>query len=768
MQQSAVRQIAAGVFAACLFTGFATAGDWTHWRGPTQDGVSYDKNLPDKFSLDPGNPNSNLIWTAPYGCRSTPVVMNGRVYIFNSGGSGLSECERVVCLDAQSGSVIKEDRFNIFHTDVVSNRLGWTSPVGDAETGYVYIHGTQGFMRCYDKDLNLVWDHNLAEEYGRVSGYGGRSVSPTLDSGLVIVGMINGSWGDYARSANRFVAFDKKNGKVVWWCVLPEAMHGTYYSNPVVAVINGERLLITGGADGGVHAIQVRTGKLVWSHHFGAKTINCSPVVDGNLVYCSHGEENEDTNQQGRIVCVDGSQVENGKPKLVWEVVGTKFGYTSPVVHDGVLYICTDTARIHRYDAKTGKPIGKPYAYGRLARGSPVWADGKIFVFDVNGEFHILKPTETSFKEIYTQRFKPANGVGFVETNGSPAVVDGRLYFGTLEAFYCIGTKDAQAGSPPAAAKEPAVPGPVAQVAIFPADVVLTPGESAEFELRAFDANGAKLDTIPDGKWQITTPPKQPNGRQPPPLAGELVDTSKGHAKLTVAKNMPGQQGYVDFISGTMLGRVRVRVAPKMPYKMDFDKVPISATPGGWVNTMGKFDVVRKGDQIVLRKTATSSIPTLARANAFIGQPNWKDYTIQADVSGQEVRNCVADIGLVNCRYQLLLDGKQDPDDHKRRLRITCWETKPRINHSVVFDWQPDIWYTMKFRVDVENDKALVRGKVWERGKPEPEQWTIEFTDPMPNREGAPALYSYVSNVLDKVAGSEAYFDNVLITPNKR
>lgn len=768
MRDLAIRRMAAALVAACVVTAGSSGGDWTHWRGPTQNGVSYDKNLPEKFSLDPGDPNSNLIWSAPYGCRSTPVVMNGRVYIFDSGGSGIDECERMVCLDAQSGSLIKEDKFNIFHTDIVSNRLGWTSPVGDPETGYVYMHGTQGFLRCYDKDLNIVWDHNLTEEYGRVSGYGGRIVSPTLDSGLVIVGMINGSWGDYARSANRFVAFDKKNGKVVWWSVMPEGKPATYYSNPIVAVIDGQRLLISGGADGGMHAIQVRTGKLVWSYPFGMKAINCSPVVDGNLVYCSHGEENDDTNQQGRLICVDASQVENGKPKLVWEVVGTKFGYTSPLIHDGVLYICSDTARIYRFDGKTGQTIGRPFPYGRLARGSPVWADGKVYVFDVNGEFHILKPNESGFKEIFSKRFKPANGMGFVETNGTPAVADGKLYFGTLEAFYCIGTKDAKAGTPPPAATEPATPGPVSQVAIYPADAVLKPGESVDLEARAFDAKGAKVDIVPAGKWQITLPPKQPNGRQPPPLSGEIAQIDEHHVKLAVAKNMPGQQGYVDFISGSMQGRVRVRVAPQMPYMMDFDKVPISATPGGWVNIMGKFDVIKKDDQIVLRKNAASSVPSIARANAFIGLPDWKDYTIQADVNGQEVRGGLSDVGLLNCRYQLLLDGKQDPEDHKRRLHITCWEAKPRINHAVVFDWQPNVWYTMKLRVEVENDKAFVRGKVWERGKPEPEQWTIEFTDPMPNREGAPALYSYVSNVIDKEPGSEAYFDNVLVTPNKR
>jgi len=59
------------------------AADWLHWRGPDQTGSSPETNLPDKFGLDPNDPASNLLWKAPYGCRSTPLVMAGKVYIIN-------------------------------------------------------------------------------------------------------------------------------------------------------------------------------------------------------------------------------------------------------------------------------------------------------------------------------------------------------------------------------------------------------------------------------------------------------------------------------------------------------------------------------------------------------------------------------------------------------------------------------------------------------------------------------------------------------------
>src|SRR5215212_4926494 len=61
----------------------AAGGDWLHWRGPEQTGSSPETNLPDKFSLDPKDPNSNLLWKVPYGCRSTPLVMGGKVFIIN-------------------------------------------------------------------------------------------------------------------------------------------------------------------------------------------------------------------------------------------------------------------------------------------------------------------------------------------------------------------------------------------------------------------------------------------------------------------------------------------------------------------------------------------------------------------------------------------------------------------------------------------------------------------------------------------------------------
>lgn len=738
----------------------AYAHDWTHWRGPLQTGVSLETNLPERMSSDPKAPNSNVIWKKPIGGRSAPLVLNGRVYIINNVDEGtLKEQERVMCFDANSGAVVWEYRFNVFHTDIVSSRVGWSNLASDPETGNIYAHGVQGLLICFDKDGKIVWQRSLTEEYGRVTGYGGRVTSPTVDGDLVIVGMCNASWGDQARLSNRFVAFDKKTGMPMWWSETAGGFRGTYYSIPVVAAINGERLLISGGSDGGIHAFKVRTGERVWSHPVGARAINASPVVSGNLVYISHGEENEDTNEKGRVICLDASDVKDRKPKLVWKANNIKSGYASPIIHEGRLYVPDDTAKLFCLDAKTGKQIWT-YKYGRASRGSPVWADGKIYVPEVSSKFHILKPGDTKCEELYAQFFQSHDGQSVVELNGSPAVANGRIYFVTRDEIYCIGKPDAKAAAAPAepteaAAEASAIP---THLQIVPADVVVHPGEQVTFKARTFDAQGRFLREV-QAAWSLPAPPPPPNSKESPPaLRGQI--NAEGH--LFVAKEVPSQQGIAVAKADGLTGRARVRVAPVIPYQQDFEKVPEGKVPGGWINAQGKFVVEQLNGSKVLKKTADNPNPLVCRANAYITLPGSSGYTIEADLMGTKPKNDMPDMGIVANRYTLMLDG------NKQNLRLLSWEALPRVDKTIAFEWKPQTWYRMKLTVDIEGDKAIARGKVWERGKTEPKDWTIEFTDPAPNKEGSAALYGYGTGIMENEPGATAYYDNVRITPTKK
>jgi len=753
---------------------------WSHWRGPEQTGVSRERDLPEKFSLDPKAENSNLIWRVESGGRSTPVVQNGRVYIINKTGDGLTEQERVMCFDEKDGKVLWEHKFNVFYTDHVSSRLGWTMPVGDPETGNVYVHGCQGLLFCFDKDGKIVWQHSLTEEYGRISGYGGRITSPIIDGELLLMGFVNGSWGEQAIARDRFVAMDKKTGKILWWSSTGFPFKGTYYSTPVAATIGGQRLLISGGGDGGVHAFKVRTGEKVWSYIFSSGEINCSPVVAGDRVYIGHGEENG--NQQGQIICVDGAQVTKGEPKLIWSVDGIKAKYASPIIHDGLFYVCNDAGKLFCLDANTGD-LKWDFKYGRNTKGSPVLADGKIYVAEVDSKFHILKPSKEGCERLSSQFFRRTPSGADVSINGSPAVANGRVYFMTSSELLCIGKKDhtAKADPIPQPPAEATGGDKLAHLQIISADVVLHPGESVPLKALAFNDKGRLIGDV-KVEWSLAgmrppqgaPPPPQGSAPPPPPpaLQGELSEKSNSATTRLTANKVPPQQfGRVVATLGDLTADCRVRVVAPVPYVSNFAPVPEGRTPAGWVNCQGKFEVVALpgGTQKVLKKRANDSRPGLARANTFLNTPDMKDYTIEADVmptqvklqSKDELIDHWPDAGICCQRYTLMLTGGQ-------ALRLVSWDALPRVDKTVAFPTKSGEWYRMKLTVQMQGDQGLVLAKVWPRDKPEPKDWTIEFTDPIPNREGAPALYGFAQGILEGKIGTEIFFDNIKITPNKK
>src|SRR5207237_10383771 len=116
--------------------------------------------------------------------------------------------------------------------------------------------------------------------------------------------------------------------------------------------------------------------------------------------------------------------------------------------------------------------------------------------------------------------------------------------------------------------------------------------------------------------------------------------------------------------------------------------------------------------------------------NAYIGMPKLHDYTIQADVLGTKKRDDMPDLGVVANRYTLQLDGT------KQRLRILSWDAVPRVDKGIDWSWKPDVWYRLKLTVDVKDGAGIVRGKAWARDQEEPNVWTIEFKDPVPNEHG--------------------------------
>lgn len=758
-----------------LITGTALAGNWSYWRGPEQNGVSRETGLPETFSLKKGDPN--LVFAVPYSGLTSPIVQDGQVYVIGRTGTGPTQQECVQAFDAADGKLKWEHKFNVWHTDIVDDRLGFTNLAGDPETGNVYAHTTSGMFFCYGKDGKIKWQKSLTEEHGRVSGYGGRVTSPIVDEDKVIVGMLNGSWGEHTVGQTRFVAFDKKTGDIIWWASGGHRVKDTYYSSPTVAVINGQRLMLSGGGDGCIHAFKVRTGEKVWSHKFetGGGAVNCSPVVSGNKVWIGHGEENEGSTQ-GRLICLDAGSVKDGTVKEVWRKDGIKVKFASPVLHEGLLYVCDEAGKMFCFDADKGKLLWEQ-DYGTSTKGSPVLADGKIYITEVDSRFHILKPSKTGLEHLANVYFRGRAGVK-TELHGTPAISNGRIYFTTTTQLVCIGRKDGKAKydkvKREVQPKEAEKSDKPAHLQIVPADVTINPGEKVELKAITYDANGQKIGEA-KVTWEkagmlppvfpigLIAPKPTPGAKAPPPLAGELSDKEGVKTTFTAAKVPNGQFGRVVAKVNGLTAHARVRVAPTLPYTMDFKNVPETRTPPAWVNTMAKFYTLTLPDGTkVLRKRNDNASPLVARANAYIGAPGLKDYTVEADVWGTQVRGAyLPDVGVGASRYTLTIMGNE------KVLRLGTWDAQKRVEAHTDFTLKPQTWYRMKINATVVDGKGVVKGKVWERDQKEPEKWTLELEDPEPNTEGAPLIYGFANGTVGPAQpGPEIHYANIKITPN--
>jgi outer membrane protein assembly factor BamB len=707
------------------------ANDWPFWRGPEQSGLSREPAPVTTWKLD----GENQLWRSPIGGRTTPIVLNGRVYLIGPDGDGVTLHERIVCLNADTGDKVWEHAFNVFHTDIVENRVGWTSLCADPETGNIYAHATGGEFFCFNRDGKILWKHSLTEEFGRISGYGGRLHNPVVDEDRVIISFTCSSWGDFSKPAHRYYAFDKNTGAVIWSAAPGDPPNDTSCGSPTIAVIGGRRLLLAPNVDGALYAMNARTGESVWKFKLSARPLNTTPAVDGNLIYLNHSEENIDTTVMGRVVCINGDGVGDiTGTHEVWRADGLDAGYASPAISNGRVYIVDNGARLYALDAKTGQQYWRQ-PLGTVARGSPVaTADGVIYVGEVNGVFHILKDAGDTCETLCTVQL-PKRGEAIDEVQSTPAVANGRVYFQSRYSTFCLGQKNADPtrftvaipNTPPenAPAGRPA--------ALIPAEITLQPGESVNFGEHPFP-----------GPVTISAAG----------VAGQIQGMT-----FTAAADALFSAGVIKAKSGDQEVAARVRICPKPPFKVDFEDMPVDSAPPGWLNVNSKAKVVERDGSKVLQKLAERPSPPFMRIRTFMTPPIAGSQSIRADMMGTFKKpHWKPDMGLVACRYEMMLMG-DEPDNP--RIRIVSWAPIPRLQHEVPFDWKPDTWYTMLLSVEQRENDAVIRGKVWPRGESEPDAWNIEVVDPFPNREGSPALYAYSAGTTAKSKGTEVFFDNV-------
>jgi len=731
-----------------------SGSDWADWRGPTRDGIGYEKKLPEKWSPQ----GDNLAWKAPYGGRSAPIVMNNRVFLFNSAGEGETMQERVMALDGDTGKVLWEHKFNIYSTDVPPRRIAWSSPVGDPSTGNVYAFGAGNQLVALSFDGKLLWERSLTDEYGAWTTHGGRTVSPIIEGDMVIVSTVTDGFADIFMRRHRYYAFNKQTGACIWISTPGDRPYDTTYSTPVVATApDGTRLLIAGGGDGSVCAMKVNTGEPVWRYPMSKRGVNPGVVVKDGIAYVTHQEENLDTSEMGHLAALDISakgligkdtagKVMNAD-KIKYAITNYQLGPASPVIDGKMIYFVDAGANLFAFDTASGKKLWEQNL-GTIQKASPVFADGKIYVGTENGTFFIIKPTPTGATILDKDELEPITKVEIKTEAGDEAIASneqiiagvavsrGRIFLVSTKHTYCIGkTKTPALPAAPEKIDNAPAGATVAHVQVLPAEVTLQPGKAQQFRVRLFDDKGRFI--------------REETG------ASYALEGLKGAAasnQFTPAADGGAQAGMLKATVGGVTGISRIRVIPPMPYAEDFSSLAVDKAPVTWLNTNGKY-VGREadGNKFLAKK---ENLGIFKRTRALFGAVNEANYTIQADVSAVEKRRQMGDIGVVAQRYELVLFG------NIQKLELRSWQIEPKRSFSKPFQWKANTWYRLKLEVqNLPDGKTRARGKAWPASEAEPAEWMLEWTDPIGNRMGSAGIFTDNQN--------EVYVDNIKVMPNK-
>ncbi|MEM7010624.1 MAG: PQQ-binding-like beta-propeller repeat protein [Verrucomicrobiota bacterium] len=739
-------------------------GNWLHWRGPLQTGVSLEK-----YS-DGAKFNPTPVWTADLEGRGTPVIHDGQLYSWTYRGKGPDLYEVLTAHNAETGEVLWERKFHDRISDTVYDRYTVGAATVDPETGHIYLHTTYGLFFCFDRDGNSVWEHSLMDRFGRLTFPNGRAGAPIIEGDMVITRAVTSYWGAEGPARDRFFAYDKATGEPIWSSttgVGAPFLKDTSFSHMYIETRDGRRVGYVGLGCGNVGCINIADGKPLWRFQFSVGGVNTSPVRYGdNALIAIHGKENLDTTETGRMISLQlpedfantGGEIDpaqKGAPKLpesteMWRN-GLKMFTSSPTLVGDTIYQMTHEGELFSVNAKTGEEKWHLKLSNSQLHASPLYVNGLLIIPMGGGGIYVVEPGESEGKILHE-----------IETQGgclgSPAVANGMVYVQSMGKLYAFKFETESIAYDPLPEQAEVEVGEAVAFRAVPSDVLLEPGDRAQFKLYEVDANGNVVGDLNPGEvsWESFVPPTaRVKARMDAAFeSGELVAGAEAKVSAGMFKGT-SKSGLSGFARG--------RVIESIPFSEDFegyeltvehatDGVNFAFPPLPWIGARLKWEVRELDGNKVLAKTLDRIL--FQRCMSFIGHPDSNNYTMQADVMTDGNRRVKSTIGLINQNYIISLIGNTN--------KIEISSNHERVKVDAPFPVTAGKWYTLKARVDTNDDgSGVIRGKAWEKGTDEPDEWNIEFTHRDCHKKGAPGLFGFSPQSQKRV-----FVDNISVTPN--
>jgi outer membrane protein assembly factor BamB len=288
-----------------------------------------------------------------------------------------------------------------------------------------------------------LWTLDLVRALGVVPHFM-TSSSPLLDGDLLFAVTANGSDAEGRVPAPRapsFIAVDRRTGKLRWSDASPgDGLLDGQWGSPALGVVGGRPQVIFPGGDGRLYAFAPESGRRLWSFdanlpaaaggRSSRAALVATPVVAEGRIYAALGHDPQRAPDEGRLWAL-APAADGGGVAPVWSAGGAAFGTTlsTVAVGGGIVYAADFAGFLHAFDAATGRELWK-YDTQAAIWGSPLLADGRIYLGDEDGDLLVLAAGREA-----RLLFKGNLGSAIYTT---PAARDGVLYVATRSRLFAL------------------------------------------------------------------------------------------------------------------------------------------------------------------------------------------------------------------------------------------------------------------------------------------------------------------------------------------
>ena len=423
------------IFLSLLSTTAVAQDNWSHWRGPTGNGVSETAKPPIKWA-----PNQNIKWKVALEGKGSgsPVIWQDKVFVVTAVTEGEVAGQppvrrqrgfrapkptkltsfQLLCFNRISGDLLwKKTAITTVPSEGLhgTNTYASASPCTDGEHVYADF-GSRGIY-CYTLDGDLVWKYDKFPPMNTRASFGEGSSAVLADDKLIVPYDHEGQ--------SKLYALNKTTGEVVWEVSRNEPSN---WGTPMIVGEDGRKQVVTTGQNK-VRSYDLETGEELWTCGGQAQRPVASPVKYGDMVVVG---SSKGSSFMGAFK-LDGKGDIAGTDKVVWTLRRNTPDIGSPVLSGNRLYFYkAKTGNLSCYNVETGKPFFDVTRVSQIRStyASPVVANGYVYLTGRSGTTVVIKDAE-KFEMV------SVNSVG-EGVDASPAPVKNQMFIRGAKHLFCI------------------------------------------------------------------------------------------------------------------------------------------------------------------------------------------------------------------------------------------------------------------------------------------------------------------------------------------